>query len=376
MSVQIIFWLCAAFILYGYVGYPLVLAFLCLFLSRPVRKQPCKPAVSLLISAYNEAHVIENKLRSALQADYPPERLEVVVASDGSSDETVSLVQSFIEANPCRCVRLLAFPHNRGKLATLNEVVPQLQGDIVVFSDAASIIAPDAIRRLVENFNDPTVGAASGVYQVLNQDKAQLGRQEDFYWRYETFLKLQEAKLGSTLGAHGSLYAIRKELYSFPAPGTINDDFIIPMRVLEQGFRVAYDPSAVATEEAKEMEGFGRRVRIMAGNFLQLKELRRLLRPPRPLYVFFLLSHKAVRLMAPAAMILLAVATTVLWSSPLYRFLGLLQIGFYALAVVGAIWPLQPKFLRLPYYFCMINTAVFPGIYRAIRMRSTPASWS
>ena len=169
---------------------------------------------------------------------------------------------------------------------------PELCGEIVAFTDASSMLASDSIRVLAQSFADPKIGAASGVYRLLKKDQAKLGTQEDLYWKYETFLKVQEAKLGAFTGAHGSLYAIRRELYPFPSAGTINDDFTIPMRILQRGYRVAYEPAAVAYEEAHEMEGFSRRVRIAAGNIEQLRELKSLVWPPRPFVLFCLLSHK------------------------------------------------------------------------------------
>ena len=249
----------------------------------------------------------------------------------------------------------------------LNDAVPQLRGEIVAFSDASSMLAPNSIRILVQNFSDPRIGAASGVYRLLKKDQARLGSQEDLYWKYETFLKVMEAKLGAFTGAHGSLYAIRRELYPFPSPGTINDDFTIPIRILEQGYRVAYEPAAIAYEEAHEMEGFSRRVRITAGNIEQLREIKSLLWPPRPFVLFCLLSHKTGRLLVPLFMLVALAANVVLRGQFPYNWLLVGQVLFYGLAVLGGIFSLRPKILRLPYYFCMINSALFAWVYQALR---------
>ena len=173
------------------------------------------------MAAYNEGAVIEAKVRNALALDYPAERLEIVIASDGSSDGTAEIVHRSAQNEGRGRVRLIAYPTNRGKIATLNDTVRQVTGEIIVFSDASSMLARDSIRQLIANFADPRVGAASGIYRVLNRDQSQLGYQEDFYWKYETFLKLQEAKLGCVLGAHGSMFAIRKDLYPFPSAQVI-----------------------------------------------------------------------------------------------------------------------------------------------------------
>lgn len=366
MRAEVAFWIAAGFVAYTYIGYPLLLVALRTVVRRPVRREPIEPFVSIVVPAYNEARVIGDKIRNVLSIDYPADRYELVVACDGPKDGTAAIVRSL--ADGVR-VRACVFEENRGKLHVLNDVVPQLEGEIVAFSDASSMLEPQAIRRLVASFADRRVGAASGVYRVQKKDQAHLGRQEDFYWKYETFLKKQEAELGSILGAHGSLYAIRRELYPFPRPDTINDDYVIPLRIVQRGYRVAYEPSAVAYEEAHEMGGFGRRVRIMAGNVEQLGEIGPLLWPLRPLMLFFFLSHKAARLFVPAALVIAAVANLFLLNSPLYRALAVLQLLFYALVIIGGVWQLRPKVLRLPYYFCMINAAVLVGAYHVVRGR-------
>ena len=335
--------------------------------KRPVAKAPIEPSVSLLVAAYNEADVIEAKIRNALSLDYPTELLEIAIACDGPTDATTAIAQRVAAEIGGGRVRVFAYPANRGKLFALNDTVPQLSGDILAFSDASSMLAPDAMRALVANFADEDVGATSGVYRVLRGEDASLGKQEDFYWKYETYLKLAEADVGSILGCHGSLYAIRRSLYPYPKPGTINDDYVIPMRILSLGFRVAYEPAAVAYEEAHEMGGFSRRVRIMTGNFEQLREMKALMRPLRLGPLFFFLSHKAGRLVVPLAMLAMLVSNGFLLDRPFFRVVFALQLAFYALVLLGALVALRPKILRLPFYFCMINAAAFLGMYHALR---------
>ena len=367
MIATAIFWLSAGLAFYVYAGYPLLLAVLRRVAKRPVRKAPIEPSVSLLVAAYNEADVIEAKIRNAVALDYPAARIEIAIACDGPTDGTTAIAQRVAAEIGGGRVHVFAYPRNRGKLYALNDTIPQLSGDIVAFSDASSMLAPDAMRTLVANFADERVGATSGVYRVLRGEDAALGKQEDFYWKYETYLKLAEADLGSILGCHGSLYAIRRALYPFPTPGTINDDYVIPMRILSRGYRVAYEPAAVAFEEAHEMGGFSRRVRIMTGNFEQLREMKALVRPLRPGPLFFFLSHKAGRLVVPIAMLAMFAANLFLLDRPFYRAVFALQLAFYALVLLGALVALRPKILRLPYYFCMINAAAFLGMYHALR---------
>jgi poly-beta-1,6-N-acetyl-D-glucosamine synthase len=262
-----ILWASAAVAAYIYVGFPLLLAFLQRFARRPIARRPIEPTVSVLVAAYNEAGVIEAKIRNSLALDYPRGRIDIAIACDGPKDSTTAIAQRVTAAIGDGRVRVFPYPVNRGKLHVLNDTMRELQGEIVVLTDAASMLAPDAVRRLVENFADPQVGAVSGVYRISRGDEAALGNQEDLYWRYETFLKEAEGDVGSILGCHGALYAVRRSLYPYPAPTTINDDYVIPMRILQAGYRVAYDSRAEAREEAHEMAGFSRRVRIMTGNF-------------------------------------------------------------------------------------------------------------
>jgi cellulose synthase/poly-beta-1,6-N-acetylglucosamine synthase-like glycosyltransferase len=363
---EIAFWSLAAVVVYVYLGFPVLVWLLARLFGRLPERKPITPSVSLLVAAYNEAAVIEAKVRNSLAVDYPPDRLEIVIASDGSTDATAEIAARLADG---KRVRVVAYPRNRGKLAVLNETVPTLSGEIIAFSDASSMIAPESIRRLVANFADPAVGAVSGLYRVAKQDEAAIGPAEDRYWRYETFLKRQEGLLGSILGAHGALYAIRRPLYPFPPATTINDDYVIPVRILQQGYRVVYEPQAVAIEEAREMSGFSRRARIMAGNFEQLRELRALLSPPRWLPLLFFISHKAGRLVVPACLLALLVSNALLPSTALYVALWRLQLAFYALAALGTLYPLKPGVLRLPYYFCMINAATFVGAYHVLSGR-------
>ena len=364
-------WVSAFLVVYPYLIFPSLLVVMRRVMARPPRKAPIEPTVSMLVAAYNEEDVIAAKIENALAIDYPRDRLETVVASDGSADATNSIAGRYDDG---KRIRLLAFPVNRGKLATMNDAVRQLTGEIIVFSDASSMITPESLRVLVSNFADPSVGAVSGAYLVRNPGQSALGKQEDFYWRFETALKAAEADISSTLGAHGSLYAIRRELYPFPEPGVINDDFVIPMRIVGLGLRAVYEPAAVAVEEAHEMEGFRRRVRIASGNIQQLSELPRLLMPPRLLPLFFFLSHKVARLLVPPAMVACFIANLFLLGDPLYNILFAGQIVFYLLAIGGAAFALRPRLLRLPYYFSMVNAGLLVAVFeRAVRRR--PVAW-
>jgi cellulose synthase/poly-beta-1,6-N-acetylglucosamine synthase-like glycosyltransferase len=351
---KLLFWISAVAIVYTYVGYPSLLLVLRLFIRRPVRRAPIEPLVSLIIPAYNEARVIEEKLRNVTALDYPREKLEIIVVSDGSNDNTVELAKAFESAVR---IRVLGFPQNRGKMAVLNDAVRASSGEILLLSDASAMLQADALRNLISNFADPNVGAVCGLYRVLRASEAKLGVQEDFYWKYETFLKSLESDLYSTVGAHGQILALRKTLYPFPDNQIINDDHVIPMRVLAGRHRVIYDTRAIAFEKASEMTGFQRRVRIMAGNLQQLREMRGLLWPIQILPLIFVISRKTLRSLVPLFLILMAVSNLFLLHTEFYRIIALCQLAFYVLAGIGAAWNLRPALLRLPYYFCSVNAA-------------------
>ncbi len=368
MSAEILFWASASLAFYVYAGYPLVLCLFRLLVPRPVSRRPIEPEVSILVAAYNEEAVIEAKIRNCLDLDYPPGKLEVVVVSDGSTDQTAAHAARLSGQGR---VRVISHAENSGKLAVLNETIPQLRGEIVVLSDASSLLAPDSVRRLMAPFADPQVGAASGLYRVSKGDQpaGDLGKQENAYWKYETFLKRQESAVGSILGAHGALYALRKSLYPFPPPGLINDDYIIPVRILQQGYRVTYEPEAVAWESVQDLGGFRRRVRVMRGNLQQLREIRGFLWPPRLWPLFCIVSHKAGRLGVPLAMLVMAASNVFLLPQPGYLAIAALQAAFYVLVALGAGWRLQPRFLGLPYYFCMIHAAALLALCQTLAGR-------
>jgi biofilm PGA synthesis N-glycosyltransferase PgaC len=363
---EFLFWTAVAIPIYAYLGYPVTLIGLRRILKRGVRKQDITPRISLLIPAFNETANIERKIRNSLTLDYPRDLMEIVVACDGSSDDTPQLAGCLASSPEAQGrVRVLNFPVNRGKIITLNAAARQLRGEIIVFSDASAILNADAVRVLVRNFADQTVGSVSGKYTVMKPEEVSIGASEDFYWKYETFLKTQEGELSSALGGHGHLHAIRAELYPFPPAGTINDDYIIHASVIAKGWRAVYEPAAVIREEAHEMEGFRRRVRIMAGNIQQLREIGPLVRPLRPLPLFFFICHKGLRLVVPFAMIVALAANVLLLKDRRYGAILAAQLIFYVLAICGALIRLRPKFLMLPYYFSMINAAMFLGTYHA-----------
>jgi cellulose synthase/poly-beta-1,6-N-acetylglucosamine synthase-like glycosyltransferase len=328
--------------------------------------------VSLVVAAHDEASCIEEKLRNSLALDYPPDSLEVLIGSDGSTDGTDALVRACSDPR----VHLSAAPR-AGKTSVLNRCIPAARGEIVVLSDANTRIEPGALKALVRHFENPEVGAVCGRLQLYNPTRAEY--EESAYWRYESWLKALEGTQGAVVGANGGLYALRRELFTPLPPSTIVDDFVIALRLLDQGYRVLYEPQALASEETTEDYGreFGRRARIAAGAFQSLGLVPGLLSPLRGFPAFAFWSHKVLRWCAPALMLVALVANVALLDRPFYRVTMAAQVGFYALALLGSV-SVGPSPLRriagVAYYFVTMNLAIVVGFWRFLR-NSQAAAW-
>ncbi len=368
-----LFWMSLGTLLYIYLGYPLAVWALARAFGREPDRQDGMPSVSLLIPALNEEAHLGEKLRNSLALAYPADRLEIVVASDGSTDRTNAIAESFAP----RGVRLIAMERNLGKSAMLGRVVPQLRGEITVFSDASSELDAQALRVLTQSFADPRVGCVSGLYRLKGDAR---GEGEGLYWRYETFIKRQEGRLHSILGAHGAFYAIRRALFEAPGATAINDDYLIPMRIVARGFRAVYEPRALAWErELASVEGeFARRRRIAAGNCQQVVTLRGMLNPFRHGWValcFF--SHKVLRTLAPLLLITTFVASW--WLEPTQAAVFLtLQGLFYASAWAGHLCQrrgVAVRWLSPALYFCLGNLAMLAGLVAFCSSGRKPLVW-
>lgn len=369
------FWAAALLLAQTYFLYPLWLLILARLRPGP-RREPARPRVwpmvSLVVAAHDEAGCIGEKLRNSLALDYPPDRLEVLIGSDGSTDGTDGIVRT----HPDPRVQLSAAPR-AGKTSVLNRCIPAARGDIVVLSDANTRIEPGALKALVRHFEDPEVGAVCGRLQLYNPTRAEY--EESAYWRYESWLKALEGTQGAVVGANGGLYALRRGLFTRLPPSTIVDDFVIALRLLDQGYRVLYEPAALASEETTEDYGreFGRRARIAAGNFQSLGLVPGLLSPFRGFPAFAFWSHKVLRWCAPALMLVALAANVALLDEPFYRLTMAAQVGFYGLALLGSL-AVGPTFVRrtagIAYYFVTMNLAIAVGFWRFLR-NSQGAAW-
>jgi cellulose synthase/poly-beta-1,6-N-acetylglucosamine synthase-like glycosyltransferase len=370
---QFVLWVSLYAIAYAYLVYP-VLIFLCsrLLGSKPRAKTPTDhevPKVSLLIAALNEEQVIRERVENAIALDYPADKLEIVIASDGSVDRTVEIVREYEVQYPGR-VRLLDYSQRRGKATVLNVSMPELTGELVLLSDANTFFDADAVKKVVRWFADPCVGVVCGKLKLVNPKSGK--NVDSLYWRYETFIKECEGRLGALLGSNGAIYAIRRSDYIPIAGDTVIDDFMIPLLVkMRGGKRIVYDIEAIAHEETpSDMKAeFGRRSRIGAGGFQSLVRLWQLLLPVYGWTTFAFWSHKLIRWCCPAFLLLALVTNAVLAGDLFYRALFICQLGFYALAFAGNFVPgngVPVRMLRLTTMFISMNLALAVGFWRWI----------
>ncbi len=368
---QVIFWSLFVAVVYVYVGYPLAVFLLARVHRRQVRTGPCEPTVSILIAAYNEEACIACTIENKLALDYPREKLEVIVVSDGSTDRTEEIVRAYTKQG----VKLLRQAPRYGKTAALNQAMSRAAGEVLVFSDANSMYEPDALRYLVENFHDPRVGYVTGKLIYVTPQGTTIGDGCSAYMKYENFIRVQETHLGSIVGVDGGIDAIRRSLYRTMKSDQI-PDFVLPLRVAEQGYRVVYEPRAILREEANTTsEGeYRMRVRVSLRSLWALKEMRRLLNVTRyGLFSWQLLSHKVLRYQAFALLVLMYLINAALWmSGPLYQLLFILQTLAYALCYVGYQLDRRGRpsaYLTFPYYFALINVAAGHAFFKFLSGR-------
>jgi poly-beta-1,6-N-acetyl-D-glucosamine synthase len=364
---SILFWTALFLLAYLYVGYPLAAWLRAHLWPKPHHCNASASMVTVIVVAHNEQDRIAARLENLLALEYPRDRLEIVLASDGSTDATVDRARRYRDAG----VRMRPFRQRRGKAAVLNDVVPSARGDIVVLADARQRFDPGAIRALVANFADPNVGAVSGELMLTPaQRDAAVGDGVSFYWRYEKFIRRHESRAGSTVGATGAIYAIRRTLFEPIPADTILDDVVIPLRIARRGYRVLFEPAARAYDSAgaTAREEFVRKVRTIAGTFQLFARERWLFNPRRNRLWFETISHKGLRLLAPALQVAVLIAGVGLLALPLYRSILVAQLVFYG-AAIGGYTPRRVRVLTVPYTICLLNWATIVGFVRFVTRR-------
>lgn len=364
----VIFWSSVCLLGYVYVGYPIIVRLLAKIAGKPVRRAPQRPTVTVVICAYNEEKGIREKISNVLALNYPPELLDVIVASDASSDATDEIVRSCALPR----VQLLRVEGRLGKTACQNAAITHAGGEIVVFTDATTVVEKNTLIEIVENFADPEVGCVAGslVYQGTGQNLTAAGGTS--YWSYEIALRSAESHLGTLIGVSGCLYGVRRSAYQ-PIPPNLISDFVIAMRMREQGLRTVLEPKAICFEETLERshQELSMRVRVAVRSIGALVYERRMLNPfVDVLFSWQLWSHKLLRYASPYICIAALLSSAALASHSFYKIALLAQIVIIAAGVAGFVLHRSAKSLGLlskPYYFFLTNLASLIATFRYLK---------
>ncbi len=371
IGLQLVFWACVVVLAYIYAGYPILVW----VRSRgkrsdvaPSAAEHPKHAVSIVIVAHNEARTLPRKIQSLLASDGAEQIREILIGSDGSTDDTANVLAELGDPR----IKLFAFRDRRGKPSVLNDLVPQCQSQIVLLADARQIFDPKCIRNLLAHFDDPTVGVVSGEL-VLRSDASQSTAAAGigFYWRYEKFIRRSESRGRGVPGATGACYAIRKELFRPIPPATILDDVAIPMQAIAKGYRCLFEPTALVFDEPSKstrQESIRKR-RTIAGVAQLVRLFPEWTLPWRNPLWFEYVSHKLLRLISPLLMVLALVANVCLLDLDAYRVLLIVQGAFYASAVIGWCYQLSGRGSRLfgpPLMFVTLNLTTAAALWDAL----------
>lgn len=384
-TTKIVLWILLFLVFYTYLGYGILLYLLVklkrIFKGKPRPSDtPYEPEVTLFVAAYNERDYVDAKVQNSLSLDYPKEKIKMVWVTDGSDDGTPELLKKYEDQG----VKVYHKPERGGKIGAMNRGMQFVDTPIVIFSDANTMLGPESIRRIVNLFSSPKVGCVSGEKRIFQKEAQSAAATEGIYWKYESKLKKWDAELYSVVGAAGELFAIRTDLYQEVERDTLLDDFIISLRIAMNGYTIQYDPEAYAIEapSANVKEELKRKVRIAAGGIQSIVRLKPLLNPLRyGILSFQYISHRVLRwTLAPFSLPLLFILNLIIALNSgfdmnnLYTWLFLGQILFYVMALTG--WILESKHLRIkilfvPYYFLIMNYAVFLGFARYLKKQQS-----
>ncbi len=366
---QFLFWMCVSLLGYVYAGYPLLVYLASVLFPREVKFVDIEPTVTVLITAFNEEKAIRDKIDNTLRIEYPKDKIEILVASDGSTDRTDQIVNQFAD----RDVKLFRVEGRVGKTATQNAAVEQATGEIILFSDATTAYRPDVFRKLLPYFGDETVGCVAGRLVYVDDESTNVGKGAQSYWGYETFIKIAESGTCSLIGASGCLYAVRKSAYEPLYPEACSD-FLICTSIYRKGLRSVFAPEAICTEETNRdaRHELKMRVRVISQTFTDLWRNRDMLNPFKSgFFAVELISHKLMRYAVPLILFVAFLASIALAGQSLF-YLAVLagQTAFYMLAVAG--WILERlgrrvSLLAMPLYFVLANLASVLAFYKFLR---------
>jgi len=377
MSAVLVFIFLATIVLVlsTYALYPLLLFLLSSLFPRRTRRGEELPTVSVIIAAYNEEKDIGRKIKNTLALEYPEDRREILVGSDGSSDRTGEIARDSED----RGVQVFDFTENRGKTAVQNDLVRHSSGELLIFTDAASFLNQGSLLKLARNFSDQRVGCAAGKMRFVGTDANLTTRSQGLYWRYEVWIRDLESRLGSMIGVDGPLYAVRRDCF-VPLDPHIISDLVTPLLVREMGKRVVLEEDAEVDEEPtrKPAQESSTRRRITLRGLVGLFEHRSLLNPFRhPWLTFQLVFHKVIRWCVGPLLLLNLAACIGLAGNSFFQLMLAGHLGFYLLGILGwgaAKFGMRSKLLSVPYYFCLVNIAATRGIIDFI-LRKQAVSW-
>jgi cellulose synthase/poly-beta-1,6-N-acetylglucosamine synthase-like glycosyltransferase len=373
---QAVFWMCVGLLAYVYAGYPVLVFLVSRLFSKTVRRAAIEPRVTILITAFNEDRAIREKLENTLRIDYPADKLEILVASDGSTDRTDEIVGEFAD----RGVKLFRQEGRVGKTATQNNAVEHATGEIILFSDATTTYLADVFQNILPNFADDSVGCVAGRLVYTDAEGTGVGKGARGYWNYETFLKSAESRACSLIGASGCLYAVRKAAYEPMYPEACSD-FLICTSIYRKGLRSVFEPDAVCFEQTnrRAFDEWRMRVRVISQTFTDLWRNRDMLDPWRSgFFAVELVSHKVLRYAVPVILAFMLMASVLLAvTHPFYTLAAVLQLIFYSLALAG--WLIERSgrrltLLAMPLYFVLANLAAVVAFYKFLR-GETYARW-
>lgn len=359
---QILFWTALFCTIYSYLFYPLLLSLFARLFARPVaRDDAFYPSVAVLVPVYNEETVIKSKINNILAMDYPPDRLSIWIGSDCSTDATHDIVRGFSDGR----IHLWIAPQRGGKTEVLNHLVPLVEADVILFTDANTMHQGGSLRKMVRSFADPAVGGVAGLIRHRSNDPEP---EEVLYRSFESRQKFFEACLHSSISAFGGFYSIRRSLFRpIQHNAYSNDDVLIPMNIIRQKYRIIFDPEAVSEEDMTDNIGheFTRRIRIGAGNFQAFFWLLDFLSPLRGWPWFCYFSHKVTRWFSPFLLGTAFICSSILWSmgsSVVYALFSLIGVAIIAAGVSFLVVPLA--LTRPLFYFLSMNTALALGLFR------------
>ncbi len=363
---QTTFWISAWALFYVYLGYPLFVYAVSRLRPKKIKRAACEPSVTVLITAYNEENDLRAKLENTLQIEYPADKLEILVASDGSTDATDAIVREFAP----RGVKLFRQEGRVGKTVTQNHAVEICGGEIILFSDATTEYQPNVLREMMPNFADHSVGCVAGKLIYVDESKSNVGKGARSYWNYETFIKESESRACSLIGASGCLYAVRKSAYQ-PMYAAACSDFLICTVVYRQGLRSVYEPNAICYEATNQQANkeMAMRIRVISQTFTDLWTNRAAMNPFRyGFYAVELISHKAMRYAVPLFLLTLLPAAAVLsFGSTIFLLICAAQAAFYLAALIGWLVEkigIKSIVLTIPLYFVLANLASVRGFIK------------